>query len=134
MKDANYYPFSLKTPTRQPIETLHQSSSKNNMVCKVLANFINISPRFAITPMKIWRLVSEQWNLMHNNRELTHGSRKPLPSCLWTLRLTFKSHSGEWNTTWTLQELSIMPPSSLRSRRCSTILENTMNSICSDLS
>jgi hypothetical protein len=132
MNDAKCYPFSSKTLTKLLIETLLLFSSKNNMACKVLVNFTNISQRFAITLMKIWKLASEQWKHTPNNKELTHGSKKLLPYCHWTPRLTFKSHSGEWNTTWTLLELSIMPLSSSRSRKCSIISANITNLICSD--
>lgn len=134
MKGVKCLQSYSKTLIKLLTETSHQSFSRSNMECKVLANYINISLRFATTPTKIWKHAFEQWRHMLKKKELIHGSEKLLLFCLWIQRLIFKNHSGEWNTTWTLLELSITQPSSLRSKRCLIISENTMNLICSDLS
>ena len=132
MKDVNYCPSSLRILIRPLIETLPLSFLKSNTECKELASFINISLRSAITQTRIWKPAFRLWKLTLNNKEWIHGSKRlPLYYRL-TQRSISKNLSGEWNTIWTLQELSIMLPSSLRSRRCLIISENTTNLICSD--
>ena len=98
-KDAKCYRFCSRTPKLPSTEMSALSLSSLITVWKVSANFINTSLKSVLIPMKILNLPSRTSRLMLNSKESIHGSSGQLPFCLSTPRLTFKSHSGDSNTT-----------------------------------